>query len=63
VPHKTLTPEAAMAIIDERKWDFLDLCALVLAYSERIGGMLKWTHPRITVHIKHLRKTKSDGNR
>ena len=34
---------------------FLDLCELLLLLSERVGGMIKFTHPRILVHIKHPR--------
>lgn len=41
---------------------FLYLCELVLMLAERSsGGMLKFTHPRITVHIKHPRKTAERG--
>lgn len=31
---------------------FLDLCELVLMLSERIEGSIKWSHPRVVVHIK-----------
>lgn len=38
---------------------FLDLCELLLLYAETMPqGMIKWTHPRVTVHIKHKKPEK-----
>lgn len=31
---------------------FLDLCELLLMLSERIGGSIKWNHPRVLVHVR-----------
>lgn len=36
---------------------FLDLCELVLMVAERTDGSIKFTHPRVTVHIKQLRRS------
>ncbi|HEY3493808.1 MAG TPA: hypothetical protein VGK73_03945 [Polyangiaceae bacterium] len=31
---------------------FLDLCELTLMVAARVDGGLKWTHPRVVVHIR-----------
>lgn len=38
---------------------FLDLCELLLMFSEKMPhGMLKWDHPRVLVHIRHPKKVR-----
>lgn len=37
---------------------FLDLCELVELYARRVQGMIKWNHPRVLVHIKHVPRAK-----
>ena len=37
---------------------FLDLCELVLMLSERVEGSIKWSHPRVVVHIKQRPREK-----
>lgn len=34
---------------------FLDLCELAVMLAPRVGGMMKWSHERVTVHIKQAR--------
>lgn len=52
----TLNRERARQLIVEHELDFSDLCALVLAYSEKCDGMLKWTGPRVVVHIERAKR-------
>ena len=42
---------------------FLDLCEMLLMLSERVTGMIKWSHPRVLVHIKHPRNAKKSKER
>lgn len=38
---------------------FLDLCQLVLMYSEQVAGTIKWNHPRVLVHIKQRKAARA----
>lgn len=42
---------------------FLDLCELVLMLSEQVDGSIKWTHPRVLVHIKQKPRPSKKGTR
>lgn len=42
---------------------FLDLCELVVMVSEKVTGMIKFTTPRVVVHIKLPKKAKAAGTK
>lgn len=55
---EVLTRETAAQLIQEHALGFLDICLLAVVFAEQIDGMLKWTHPRVVVHIKRPPRAK-----